>query len=164
MESWILRPSDVASLLNPAFCSIILAQAARGFTTESPDGLPFALSALVIPFTLHRHTRQCFPQKTSTKFHVWLEGHPEIRLGLGERAKDLVPFTREAVLFGLQHQTLLLTNAGNLLSGGTQRNLERQLPQQGDAIECVKSAQYLGRWFAKAGAPNTLYALLGIQP
>ncbi|WP_414577239.1 three component ABC system middle component [Anabaena sp. CCY 9402-a] len=57
MQSWEQRPLEYANLLNPAFCSIILHNAIKGYQNEKKQGMPYPLLFLLLPLVLHNSTR-----------------------------------------------------------------------------------------------------------
>ncbi|BDA67679.1 hypothetical protein CAL7716_018450 [Calothrix sp. PCC 7716] len=102
MRSWQERPVEYANLFNPAFCSILLQNAIKGYQKEKKQGIPYPLLFLVLPLVLHISTRNALPKTTVTKLHIWLQKQPEVRVGFAERASYLVPYTKEALAFRMQ--------------------------------------------------------------
>ncbi|MHC5731680.1 MAG: three component ABC system middle component, partial [Nostoc sp.] len=98
MQSWEQRPFEYANLLNPAFCSILLRNAIKSYHAQKKQGMPYPLLFLV----LHGSTRNALPKTTVTKLHIWLQRQPEARVGFGDRTSYLVPYTKEALAFGMQ--------------------------------------------------------------
>jgi hypothetical protein len=164
-EPWKDRPTDIASLLNPALGALLITEAVRGYQSERPDQrLDFAVAHLVLPITLHGPTRRNLPSRINTKFHVWLERNPETRIGFAERVRDLVPFTAEGIVFASNQRWLTIIQSRLVRYTNAVSPTAALRPPGGDVRECAKSAYFLGRWLATAGSPNTIYALLGIRP
>ena len=52
MTPWNERSQEERALMNPAFCSVLLWWAARGYGAVSREGLSFQASFLVLPVVL----------------------------------------------------------------------------------------------------------------
>lgn len=115
MLSWEKRPAEIANLLNPAFCSVLLRSSIDGFQKEKEYGISYPLLFLVLPLVLHAPTRQTLPKTTQTKLHVWLQNFPEVRVRFVNRTRELVPYTKEALIFGLQTEIIAICNNGNFI-------------------------------------------------
>lgn len=68
MTKWAERSPDVAALLNPAFCGVLIQQAVSGFCSQRPVGMPFELAALVLPLVLHRESEEKLPSSIRSPF------------------------------------------------------------------------------------------------
>ncbi len=111
---WSQRPSEEARNLNPAFCGELLFRAISDYRKLKPQPFSFALSFLILPIALHKPTRDHLPGRASTAFVGWLADHGPLLAQLPDRVLRLVPVTREALLFLVQHNELhpvLLTPA-----------------------------------------------------
>ena len=161
--AWEDRQPEVAYLLNPAYCAILLAEAARGHSREVNRGLPFALSLLVLPIALHGPTREGLPRTLRTSLHVWVRDHPHTRVGFAQRVRALIPYSKEAILLGLQAGRILIDGSGDLIAE-TPVNYPSSWERGTDASQCANRALFLGRWFAHSGSVATVYASWGIQP
>ena len=165
MNDWASRPQEERALLNPGFCSILLWHAANGHVAVSRSGLPFDVSFLVLPIVLHRLTREALPRGTTTSLAVWLDEQSLARAQIADRARALVGFTKEALLFGGRHG--LLTMSGSLVVGSQawRKRIEAELARSSDEVgSCAKRAEFLGKWFASCGSGSTVMALMGVRP
>lgn len=163
MLPWEKRPAEVANLLNPAFCSILLRDSIVDFQREKEQGMPYSLSFLVLPLVLHKPTRETLPRNIRTQLHVWLQRKPEVRVGFSERTRHLVPYTKEALVFGIQEDVIVVSGSGTLISGDRRLG---SLPWSRDAEPsvCRNKARFVGRWFARAGDISTVFTMWGICP
>jgi hypothetical protein len=165
MTSWRRRSLEEQNLLNPGFCATLLWHAAQGYASERKSPLAIELSFLVLPFVLHLETRQRLPRAITTSLPTWLSEHPIVRTRLGERAATLRSFTREALVFGGSHGLLSLSDGGVRANEGLKKQVNAALKITSDEVrECAKRSLFLGRWFEKAGRPETVLALMGVQP
>lgn len=168
MNAWERRPHEEAVLLNPAFSATLIWSAARGY--ESVDvrvpkpPFPLELAFLILPMVLHRPTREELPPSVATSLPVWIEAHPLIRARLAERARILVPFTREALLFAGVHQFLSVGLDGLSTEERWRATVSRVIQGCTEEVAvCVKRAEFIGRWCARTGDAPTVMALLGVR-
>lgn len=118
MQPWSSRVTEEAYLFNPAFCATLLAKTAEDYTKKAGRPLPFALVFLVLPIVLHQSTRRALPSSTVTSLLPWVQDNREQLVEFAGRVSRLRAITREAVVFGVQHQTLALAETGDLAVGG----------------------------------------------
>lgn len=165
MTAWHQRPLEERALLNPSFCSVMLWHAASGYTSGDTRPLPVELAFLILPIVLHRDTRESLPNAVSTSLAVWLSNNPLKRAHIATRATTLVRFTKEALIFGGQHD--LLVFEGNALRANDDRKkaVVASLRDTSNEVRaCARRAEFTGRWFAKAGSSGTVMALVGVKP
>jgi hypothetical protein len=84
------RSAEERALLNPAFCSCLLWQAAVGYESTMKEPLPFDISFLVLPLVLHRATRESLPNSIRTSLATWLDENPLSRSQIADNARVLV--------------------------------------------------------------------------
>lgn len=161
---WDSRPPEVANLLNPAFCSVLLFDTVKQYQSEGFDGLPYPLSFLVLPIILHKNTRQSLPKTRSTKMSAWLQDKSFVKIGFAKRARLTVPFTNEAILYGVHGQVLSLSNEGLLMVGSSTISPPKRGNLDDEIFEYREKAKFLGKWFSDVGSVSTIYAQWGIKP
>ncbi len=128
MIPWEQRPSEIANLLNPAFCGEILRiSSAR------------------------------------TQLHVWLQSHQEVRIGFAERTRQLIPLTKEAIMFLLQLGVFQVNEKEAGLSTAFYK-ASKNKNQEEELTECYSKAKIIGKWFARAGTPANIYSMWGVKP
>jgi hypothetical protein len=166
MLPWADRAVEEATLFNPAFCATLLAEAAGEFMKKAGRPLPFSLTFLILPIVLHGGTRSALPGTTVTALLPWVQDHREQLVDFGVRVQRLRAITREAIMFGTGHQTLALNAHGELTVGTNRQSAtaKRTGLFTEETRECVDRAGFIGRWFAAAGTPATIYAAWGIRP
>ncbi len=168
MIDWRERPAEVAHLLNPAFIAAVMARVAAGYQDEAGGPVPFPLLFVAVPLILHRGTRERLPRNARTRMTTWLQSTPEARIGFAARSREIVPFVREGLTFGVAARGLRITPDGGVEVGSgisTRRTLS---PTDGESAEevneCLRRATFTGKWLARAGSPSTVFALWGIRP
>lgn len=166
MKRWEDRAPEVANLLNPAFCGQIIHRCVLSYKRES-DGsaMPYALAFLVLPLVLHRETRQAM-SGTRYHFQVWLNGNQHIKVGLAERARSIVSYSREALVFLQQTAAIQVRvpDAGLVTAARLRRRPRPRFSASVETKDCLRKAETLGKWFARANSPATVYASLGLMP
>jgi len=160
VKPWVKRPIEHRTLLNPAFLSVIVAEAASGYRAETDRPLPFALAFLAVPIVLHEPTREALPT-IATSMYAWLDREPQARVYIPPLARQFVPHTREAVRFGVRRGALEFA-AGGALTALTLNTPERNT-QTTDLRRCRTRARFTGRWLARAGDPGTILASWGLS-
>jgi hypothetical protein len=166
VQPWPDRVVEEANLFNPAFCATLLVRTVEEFSKKAGWPLPFALAFLVLPIVLHRRTREALPGSTITSLLPWLQDNRQHLVNFPLRVKRLRAITQEAILFGLQYQTLALGPEGALTTGPKRQAVtERRTPLfTVEVRHCVDRAGFLGRWFAVAGTTVAIFAAWGVAP
>lgn len=168
MKAWVERAHEERHLLNPAFCSALLWAAARGAATKSSSArasLYFLEAFLILPLVLHQRTRQTIPKILTSSLPVWVNAQPLIVASLPNRTSSLVPYTKEAISFGGCHRLIQMTTDQIFSTPGAERSMNRMLSQSSVEVrDCMKKAEFVGKWFAHTGAPETIFTLLGMRP
>ena len=165
MTQWVNRTLEERRLLNPAFCAHLLWRAARGHSSADDQPLSLEECFLVLAFVLPSHIREALPRDTRTSLPIWLENEPLARAQIVTRARALVPFTREALMFAGTRGVLAVRAAQIHADARWVKAEARILNSASDEVrECAKRAEFIGKWFALAGAASTVLALLGARP
>ncbi len=165
MTTWAERSHEERALLNPGFCANLLWHAASGYTRDGDSALSFEESFVVLPFVLHRDTREALPRSGRTSLAAWLDDNPLARGRVTSRARLLVPFTKEALAFGGVHGFICFDGGRLRAEASWKRAVKRALAASSDEVrDCAKRADFIGKWFAQAGSAATVLALIGVRP
>jgi hypothetical protein len=166
MQPWRTRVIEEAHLFNPAYCGTLLAKTTEDFTKKCGRQFPFALAFLVLPVVLHQGTRSALPHSTVTSLLPWIQENRQPLIDFALRVQRLRGITREAVRFGIHHETLALTENGDLTLGSKRLSVTEKRTGlfTAEARECVDRAGFIGRWFATAGTTAAIYAAWGVAP
>jgi hypothetical protein len=114
---------------------------------------------------LHRETRESLPTKITTSLPVWLAHNPLAPSTIADRARALVPFTKEALRFGGAYGALQFNETIVRANPNWKARMATALDETSDEVRaCAKRAEFVGRWFAKTGNAETVLSLLGVQP
>lgn len=165
MTAWAARSREEAYLLNPSFCALIAWSSALGYRGDGDNGMPYVLPFLAVPLSLHKPTRQTLPRSVRTSMPAWIEENAYFRVGFAERARSLAPFVREALLFGAIHGLIAFDEEHRLVPVPKPRTLNGYLREATEEVrECVKKADFVGKWMAASGSVETTMALWGVKP
>ena len=159
---WSDRPIEVANLLNPAFGAIVLRDAVIAYGKAADGSMPFAVAFLILPLALHPATRQSLPKSTAALMHAWLEQNTALQADVVQRVRRMLPYTRESLVFALQHQFLAVNGSGRLVN--IRARMRDPFPDGSDPAACRGAAKFIGSWFGKVPDPSFLFSLWGMRP
>lgn len=164
MTTWIERSIEERALLNPAFCAALIWNFASS-TADNQRALSFAEAFLVLPIVLPRSSRDALPRSTRTSLAAWLDENPSFQATMVARSRAMVPFTKEALIFGGTREFLHLSPDEIRANAAMKRRVNAAIRHSSDETQaCYKKATFLGSWFIETGAANTVMALLGVRP
>lgn len=162
MKAWIDRPFETRNLFNPAFCAVVVLRALKAYEGEDEKGMPFSLAILVLPLCLHAATRDIVIENHRTYFIKTVESHPEMLVGLANRARNLLPFSLEALGLAMQLGCFAVSETGRLKTCA--KAVRVKVEGTDESIECQKAAQVIGKQFGRLTDRVTIYTTLGIRP
>lgn len=168
MNTWQERTHEERSLLNPAFCSLLIWHAAKGASEANNNhrsSLSFNEAFLVLPLVLHAPTRFSIPNRINSSFPIWIKDNPLNIASLPMRAKSLIPYTKEAISFGARGGILRIEEQeihSDLEHASSMRVAYRK--SSNEVQQCRKTAEFIGKWFSHTGNPETIFTLLGVRP
>lgn len=164
MKKWANRSPEVAALLNPAFCGLLISVGLDEYLKSKEDGAPYVFPFIMLPLVLHKPSRHLFPRTTRTAFSTWITNADTARakIGFAERSKNMVPYVKEALIFSIQNKYIHVTDSG-LLKPQVQspQDFSNATPE---VKECIRASKMFGKWFSMVGDFKTVMALLGIRP
>lgn len=168
MTAWHERAHEERHLINPAFCSVLLWHAGKGSSesTNSPrSSLSFNEAFLILPLVLHQKTRQSLPSRINSSLPVWINDNPLFVESLPRRARSLVPFTKEAIVFGGTGGLFRFEGDEMLITVEREPDIRAMVFRTSNEVQqCMKKAHFLGKWFTHTGSPETIFTLLGVRP
>jgi len=124
--------------------------------------MPFSLALLVLPLSLHRHSRQAICASNKAYFLKVVEGNPELLVGFAERTRSFLPYALEAFGVLMDMGCIQVTDEGRI------KLVPRRVSPKGlgseESQECEQAAKLLGREFARLRDRVTIYTMLGVKP
>jgi len=160
------RPSEITTLLNPAFCAILLYVGISEFHKIQGKGVSYIFPFLFLPLILHKDTREKLPRSSNTTLSSWLTNPCTaiVKVGFATRAQSMSPYTKESLLFAAMHEVLEINEDG-MLYPLTELKLKSYISKATpDLLSCIKSAKLCGKLIARAGDMKTVMSLLGVKP
>lgn len=165
MTAWTDRTIEERALLNPAFCASLIWHFASAGEGHGQRALTFVEAYLVLPIVLPRNSREALPRSTRTSLAAWMDENPSFQATLAVRSRAMVPFTKDALIFGATRQFLQVSTDSVRASVEWKRRVNSTFRQSSHETQaCLKKAEFLGNWFLETGTANTVMALLGVRP
>lgn len=165
MLNWEKRSKEIAYLINPAFCSTLLAIAVDEYYKKSTKDFPFTLAYIVLPLLLHKPTRIKIPTTTHSTFSTWLENYPIVRIDYYKNILELKTYINEAILFGSNNGVLKIVD--DSIKSNLRLNAKLRAFMNEESIEIkdfFTKSSILGKWFGNLDSPSLIYSLLEIIP
>ena len=162
MKAWAKRPREIRNLFNPAFCGVVLLRCLTSFEDAQQGGMPFSLSLLVLPLSLHKASREAIIRGNRSYLTKIVDENPEILVGLPERARSLLPYTFEACGLLMQQGAISVSADGRITPA--HGCLRKPLFGTAESQACQQAAQILGRKFVALGDRVTIYTMFGVRP
>jgi hypothetical protein len=162
MKRWSRRPFETRNLFNPAFCGLVLFRAMAGYEEMDPRGIPFSLSLLILPLSLHKETRDALAQNSRSYLLKIVEDNPQLLIDFSERARNLLSYTLEAYGFLMERRCVKVSDDGRLKTLPDRvRKLVRGTPE---SISCQRVARGVGKEFARIADRATVFMTFGVRP
>ncbi|WGT39135.1 DUF6521 family protein [Lysinibacillus sp. 1 U-2021] len=163
MKIWSSRPVEVANYYNPAYLGRIIYSIIKSFQSTKPQGVPYDLLFILMPLILVKPYRESLPTNTRTHFQNWIQNNEELKIDYALVIKDIMPYIKEALIFLLQRDLIILNNNGYLILGN--KKLTSISKQDSKEIKTnINKAIFVGKWFAKNSDKELIYILLGVKP
>lgn len=161
LPAWENRPEITAHLINPAFCSELLRSCVTAYKAEANVNFPFALSVFILPLILNNKIRERLPKSKANTIHGWINKNEDLKIGLAGSISSFIPFTKEAIMFGVANDSLSIDEEGNI---DTRKGHKKYKSDDEEINSCLKKSELIGKVLAKSGTPLTIYSILGIKP
>jgi hypothetical protein len=161
VKSWNKRTSEIAYLLNPAFSASVIYSVICEYQKQGGKSFPFVLIYLILPIILHKTTRERI--NSGTNMIVWIQKFPDVLINFPLRARSMISFANEAIEYLLLHKIIIL-NGSNISISRTLSKASMQKTTDGEMLDCYKKSEHLGRWFARVGVEENIYAAWGVKP
>ena len=124
--------------------------------------MPFSLSLLVLPLSLHQDSREALQRASRSYFLKAVAEHPELLVGFARRCTDMLPFSHEALGLLMHCKALTVREQGRLLPGPSA--VRKTITGSEESKACQRVAAFVGKEFARIADRGTIYATLGIRP
>jgi hypothetical protein len=159
---WSRRAREEAANLNPAFCGELLTRSTSEYKRMREQPLPFPLCFVILPICLHQRTRELLSGNSSASFLAWVAERRPMLAEFPEKVRELLPITREALLFATQCKMLRFEQGGIVPGKKRIPPVSRIEPSTDDANEVRRAAALVGRWFAAQGSAIPILHSFGV--
>lgn len=166
LEPWRDRPIEEANLFNPAFLCALVHEFLRDYTKTQTGGAPITVAVIGMATTLHRGSRERLPNRTVTPLYAWLQDNEDLLIGFSNRAKNIVPYVKEAILFGMATDTLEAGDGHKLILGAKKATFPKAFIDSTtpEVRAIIDRAKFMGRWLSNSGSEISIAAAWGIKP
>jgi len=165
---WEQRPVEIANLLNPPFCAILLHEAIHAYEQKDSRGLSFLLINLILPFVVHTKTRRTISSRPNYSFIDWVGRQKIPSQVLASHIHQLTPFTMEGLVWGLDEDVIRFGDRkdsySNLMTTEKTLQIDASWTRSSTPTDCRNKARIIGNWFAEVADVTTIYRTLGIRP
>jgi Family of unknown function (DUF6521) len=166
LERWQDRPVEEANLFNPAFLCALINEFLKDYQKVHAGGAPTTVVVIAMATTLHRASRERLPNRTITSLYAWLQDNEDLLVGFASRAKNIVPYVKEAIIFGMATETLIAGDGHNLSLGSKKVTFPKSFidTTTAELKAIIDRAKFMGRWLSNSGSEITITAAWGIKP
>lgn len=166
LDLWHRRPLEEAAHFNPAFLCVLTHEFLRDYCKAHAEGAPITIVIVALSACLHRATRDRLPLRTVTPVYKWLQDNEDVKVGFATRTKNLSPFIKEAVLFGMATKTLSVADGHNLITGQTKASFPSVFIDDTTAeLRAINhQVKFMGRWLSNSGSETAILAAWGVKP
>jgi hypothetical protein len=162
MKRWDQRPFEIRNLFNPAFCGLVLFRALYGYEEADARGMPFSLSLLVLPLSLHKDSREVIADNLRSYLLKTTEKNQQVMVGFPDRAAQMLPYAFEGFGLLMERGCIVVADDGRIQT--VPKKVLKTLKGTQETISCQKVARIVGREFARIADRATVYATFGIRP
>jgi len=153
---------ETQNLLNPAFCGLIVANIIDSYNSKAKQHIPFYLLYPLTTMVLHKNTRIRIPSRASAKIHTWIQENEQIKIGLAERSKSMVPFISDSILFMAEQDVISgHDNIGLVIKN--KRTLNKINKMSDFMAGYSVSSKVIGAISGNFNGPISLMAILGLR-
>lgn len=166
IQEWTERPVEEANLFNPAFLCALSYEFIKAYEKEEAEGASLLLIIVALSVCLHTKSRERLPSTTISFFYGWLQQNEDLLVGFPERAKNLAPYIKQAIMFGIKMKKLKVGNGHCVVLAEGKATFSKTFLAETnyETKNIVESCRLLGRWFAKSGTENSIAAAFGVKP
>ncbi|MBB6400980.1 hypothetical protein HNP92_000265 [Methanococcus maripaludis] len=149
---------DIISMLNPAFCGIVIYKFLEGHAKIRETGLEYPLIYFILPLIFSDKIRPTIKGRSDTLLSKWLSENPEVIVELSEEIIPSMQYTKEALIYAYNQGIISINTNGNFILGN-----KIKIKGLTEEKELLKKASLLGNLFANSGDVKTIYQSFGVR-
>ncbi len=162
MKRWDQRPFEIRNLFNPAFCGLVLFRALQGYEEEDARGMPFSLSLLVLPLSLHKDSREVIASSPRRYLLKTTEKNQQLMVDFADRVIRMLPYAFEGFGLLMERGCIAISDEGRIQT--VPKTVRKTITGTNETVSCQKVARIVGREFARIADRVTVYTTFGIRP
>lgn len=162
MKRWDQRPFEARNLFNPAFCGLVMFRALAGFAEVDDRGMPFSLSLLVLPLSLHKDSREVITNSPRSYLLKTTEKNQQIMVGFADRVTQMLPYAFEGLGLLMERGCIAVADDGRIQT--VPKKVRKTVDGTAETVACQKVARIVGKEFARIADRATVYTTFGIRP
>ena len=166
LDPWERRPTEEANLFNPAFLCALVYEFLKEFTKTNTNVAPITITVIALSTSLHRASRERLPHSTISPLYSWLQVNEDLLIDFATRSKNISPYAKEAILFGVASKAIQLGEGHCLFPGTAKANFPKSFLDEttAETKAIVDRIKFLARWFSKSGSEISILAAWGVKP
>lgn len=162
MINWEEKPSEIKSLLNPAFCTLILFEGVKSYRKKAKKGMPYEIAFILLPLILNRRIAKKLPQRSNARLDLWVKRNIDLKYAFMSSAINMKDYVSETIFFGLKHNVFEVSEGARLIDKKLQKNSD--VTNDEGLSEILNKANLTGKWLANNQNSANLFSTLGIRP
>lgn len=137
-------------------------RALAGFEEDDDRGMPFSLSLLVLPLSLHKDSREVIASSPRSYLLKTAEKNQQIMVGFADRVTQMLPYAFEAFGLLMERGCIAVTDDGRIQT--VPKKVRKTVDGTAETVACQKVARVVGKEFARIADRATVYTTFGIRP
>lgn len=160
-----LLSEEELGLFNPAYTGFLIYSSIREYVAFKVGGMHCSLPFIVLPIAMNKAVAHTLPSTYKSPIAAWVATNEGVLSDFPGMATSYNPIVRAGVRFILDRGAIALNEDGCFSLG--EKSLTKApalFSKSGDMAGALSAARMLGRWFAHAPSPETIFAQIGIRP
>lgn len=137
-------------------------RALAGYEEEDDRGMPFSLSLLVLPLSLHKDSREVIASNPRSYLLKTAEKNQQIMVGFADRVTQMLPYAFEGFGLLMERGCIAVTDDGRLQT--VPKKVRKTVDGTAETVASQKVARVVGKEFARIADRATVYTTFGIRP
>lgn len=166
LAPWERRAPEESRLFNPAFLGSLAYEFVKAYGSKQSGSAPITLVAVALAISLHGGSRRRLPYSIVSSLYEWLQGNEDLLVGFPDRLTGLMPYFREATMFGMAHEVMQIADGHHLCLGPKKAHFPKSFIDDttAETRDIIDRTKFIGRWFAKSGSESSILAAWGVRP
>ena len=124
--------------------------------------MPFSLSLLVLPLSLHKDSREVIACNSRSYLLKTAERNQQMMVGFADRVNLMLPYTFEGFGLLMERGCIAIADGGRIQT--VPKKVVKTVKGTKESVSCQRVARIVGREFARIADRVTVYTTFGIRP